>query len=63
MSVLFAKFLNTAARTAAAGVQGYATQPPVASKGKRRRKGGKAGCTPCEAMARRERAQKWVAGG
>jgi hypothetical protein len=63
MSVLFAKFLNVAARTAQAGASGYAQRPETAPKGRRRKGRKQAGCTPCEAMARREAAQKLVSGG
>lgn len=63
MSVLLARFLNTAARVGVAGAEGAARKQVItkARKGKGGKK--KPGCTPCEAMARVGAAKRLVKGG
>lgn len=60
MSTMFAQLTKIAARAGKAGLEGYAVKRP--GEGSKKAKG-KAGCTPCEAMARRRRAQQKVRGG
>ena len=63
MSHIMAKLLQTAARTGAAAAEGFAQRKRLQGTTKRGgRKQRKAGCTPCEAMARVEAAKKATRG-
>lgn len=62
VSLLLAKFLQTAARAGQAGVDGLAQKKTLeaARKGKGRKQ--KPGCTPCEALARVDAAKRFMKG-
>lgn len=62
MSVLLARFLNTAARVGVAGAEGAARRQVVTQAKKGKGKHQKPGCTPCEAMARVSAAKRMVKG-
>jgi hypothetical protein len=61
MSTFLARLIQTTAKTANAAAHGVAHKRAIQGAGGKR-KDDKPGCTPCEAMARREAARRIVNG-
>ncbi len=62
--MIIAQLIKTAARVGTAGAEGFAQrQLQLKSKRSKKKQSEGPGCTPCEAMARREAARRIVGGG